>query len=361
MDIELQKIKIRELVEDYTDNEENGVFGFNSLLNIRPSFQREFIYKDAQRNAVIETVLKNFPLNVMYWSVKNKNNYEIIDGQQRTVAICKYIQGDFSVNKKYFHNLENDEKSKILNYELDIYFCSGTDNEKLNWFKTINIAGEKLADQELRNAVYSGPWITDAKRYFSKRGCVAFQIGNNYLKGNTLRQDFLETVLKWVCGDFNIEEFMASHQHDREAKGLWEYFQRVINWTKENFKNYRKEMKGLPWGEFYNKYKDKELNPEDTRKEISILMEDEDVTNKKGIYAYILNREEKHLNIRTFTLNQKREAYERQNGICHNCRKKFSIKEMEADHVTPWSLGGKTVSSNCQMLCKECNRIKTNK
>ncbi|WP_286476442.1 MULTISPECIES: DUF262 domain-containing protein [Empedobacter] len=168
MKIELKEITIRELTQNYQDNEENGVVGFGGKLDIRPPYQREFVYKDKQREAVIDTVTKDFPLNVMYWAVREDGNYEVIDGQQRTISICQYVNGDFAHFFRYFHNLQKDEQEQILNYKLMVYFCSGTDSEKLKWFQTINIAGEKLTDQELRNAVYSGSWVSDAKRYFSK-------------------------------------------------------------------------------------------------------------------------------------------------------------------------------------------------
>ena len=185
MNIELKEITVGELTNGYEDNEENGVIGYNGKLDIRPPYQREFIYKDKQRDAVINTITKKFPLNVMYWAVREDRSYEVIDGQQRTISVCQYINGDFAYMFKYFHNLQKDEKEKILNYKLMVYICSGTDSEKLEWFKTINIAGEKLTDQELRNAVYSGSWVTDAKRYFSKNSCAAYGIGSDYLKGFT--------------------------------------------------------------------------------------------------------------------------------------------------------------------------------
>jgi len=196
MKIELKEITVKELTIGYQDNDEAGVVGYGGKLDIRPPYQREFIYKDKQRDAVIDTVTKNFPLNVMYWAVRDDGNYEVIDGQQRTISLCQYIQGDFAFKNRYFHNLQKDEQEQILNYKLMIYFCSGTDSEKLEWFKTINIAGEKLTDQELRNAVYAGSWVSDAKRYFSKRGCPAYNIAGDYLDGTAIRQDYLETVIK---------------------------------------------------------------------------------------------------------------------------------------------------------------------
>lgn len=360
MKIELKEITVKELTIGYQDNDEAGVVGYGGKLDIRPPYQREFIYKDKQRDAVIDTVTKNFPLNVMYWAVRDDGNYEVIDGQQRTISLCQYVQGDFAFKNCYFHNLQKDEQEQILNYKLMIYFCSGTDSEKLEWFKTINIAGEKLTDQELRNAVYAGSWVSDAKRYFSKRGCPAYNIAGDYLDGTAIRQDYLETVIKWISND-NIEKYMAEHQHEPNANDLWLYFQSVINWVKAVFPYYRREMKGIEWGFLYNEYKDKKFDPKKLETEINKLMQDDDVTNKKGIYWYVLTRKEKYLNIRAFTDNQKREAYERQKGICPICKKHFDISEMGADHITPWHEGGKTIAENCQMLCKDDNRRKSGK
>ena len=360
MNIELKEIKVRELVNGYQDNEENGVTGYGGKLDIRPPYQREFIYKDKQRDAVIDTITKDFPLNVMYWAVREDGNYEIIDGQQRTISVCQYIEGDFAFKDRYFHNLQKDEQNQILDYKLMVYLCSGTDSERLEWFKTINIAGEKLTDQELRNAVYFGSWVSDAKRYFSKNGCPAYNIGSDYLSGTPIRQDYLETVTQWISNE-SIEAYMAKHQHEPNANELWLYFQSVISWVKAVFPKYRKEMKGIQWGFLYNEFKNKNFDSVKFEKEIAELMQDEDVTNKKGIYPYVLTRKEKHLNIRAFTENQKREAYERQKGVCTKCGKQYELNEMEADHITPWHEGGKTTAQNCQMLCKEDNRIKSGK
>ncbi|MDJ0709565.1 MAG: DUF262 domain-containing protein [Woeseiaceae bacterium] len=360
MKIEFKEITVRELTDAYEDRDEDGVIGYGGKLDIRPPYQREFIYKDKQRDAVIDTVKKDFPLNVMYWAVRDDGDFEIIDGQQRTISICQYVEGDFAFDGRYFHNLQDDEQSQILDYTLTVYFCSGKDSEKLEWFKTINIAGEKLTDQELRNAVYSGSWVTDAKRYFSKSGCPAYGLGGDYLKGTAIRQDYLETTIKWVSDD-EIEAFMAKHQHKPNANSLWLYFQSVIAWVQATFPTYRNEMKGINWGFLYNEFKDEELDHEKLEAEVARLMEDEDVTNKKGIYTYVLNGKEKHLNIRAFTKNMKREAYERQKGICVDCGEHFEFDEMEGDHITPWHLGGKTDAKNCQMLCKEDNRRKSGK
>lgn len=360
MKIKLKEITIRELADGYKDNAEGGVKGFGGKLDIRPPYQREFIYKDKQRDAVIKTVTKDFPLNVMYWAVREDGDFEIIDGQQRTISICQYVKGDFSIDGLAFHSLQEDKAEQILKYPLTVYLCSGTASEKLEWFKTINIAGVKLSDQELRNAVYSGSWVTDAKRYFSKRGCVAFQIGHDYLNSDLIRQEYLETVIDWIKSkDETIEEYMTDHHHDINAEPLWDYFEKVINWVKMVFKNYRNEMKGVPFGILYNEFKDEKLDAKKLEKKIAKLIENEEVTNKKGIYTYVLNGKEKYLNIRAFTGKQKREAYERQKGVCPVCKKKYKIEEMEADHITPWRDNGKTISENCQMLCKEDNRRKS--
>ena len=360
MKIELKEITVGELTNGYQDNNENGVVGFGGQLDIRPPYQREFIYKDKQRDAVINTIKKGFPLNVMYWAVRDDENYEVIDGQQRTISLSQYVNGDFAYDNLYFHNLQDDLKQQVLDYKLMVYLCSGTDSERLDWFRTINIAGEKLTDQELRNAVYSGTWVSYAKRYFSKNGCAAYNIGADYLNGAAIRQEYLETAIKWISND-DIEGYMAKHQHDPNANELWLYFQSVISWVKVLFPNKRKEMKGVQWGFLYNEFKDKQFDSTQLEAEVSKLMQDEDVTNKKGIYEYVLNRKEKHLNIRAFSDNQKRESYERQKGICPVCKNQFKLEEMEADHITPWHEGGKTSTENCQMLCKEDNRRKSGK
>ena len=293
----------------------------------------------------------------MYWAVREEGGYEVIDGQQRTISICQYVEGDFAFKGRYFHNLQSDEKELILDYPLMVYLCRGTDSEKLEWFKTINIAGEKLTDQELRNAVYAGPWVTDAKRYFSKNGCPAYGLGSGYMSGAPIRQDYLETVIKWI-NNGEIEAYMAKQQHKPNANELWLYFQQVIAWVKATFPKKRGEMKTVVWGDLYYSFKDSELDSAKLEEQVASLMADEDITRKKGIYIYVLDGQEKHLNIRAFSPNQKREAYERQEGICPVCEKHFEFDEMEADHITPWRDGGKTSADNCQMLCRDDNRRK---
>ncbi len=356
MIIELKEITVRELTKGYQDNEEDGVIGYDGKLDIRPPFQREFIYDLKERNAVLNTLQKGFPLNVMYWAVREDGNFEVIDGQQRTISICQYVNGDFSIDGLAIHNLPKDKQEQILNYTVMVYFCSGTDSEKLDWFETINIAGKVLTNQELKNAVFSGSWVSDAKRYFSKNNRP--KIGDNYLSGSANRQEYLETAINWISNGA-IKDYMSKNQHEPEATELWLYFQSVISWVKAIFPTYRREMKGIEWGFLYNKFHNQKFDSKKLEEEVSILMEDEDVGNKKGIYTYVLTRKEKYLNIRSFSPNQKREAYERQKGICVVCKKVFQIDGMEADHITPWHLEGKTSADNCQMLCKEDNRRKS--
>ncbi len=262
--------------------------------------------------------------------------------------------------------IKNIEKEQILNYELQVYFCKGTASEKLEWFKTINIAGEKLTAQEIRNAVYAGSWTAAAKKIFSKSTCPAKLLSNDYVNGSPIRQELLETAIGWYAGsdDKLICNYMANHQHDETADELWTYFQNVIHWVKTLFPQYRKEMKGVNWGFLYNSYHDvkrKDLNSKDLEEKVSSLMADEEVSKKSGIYEYVFDGKEKHLNLRTFDKRDKRTAYEKQGGICPMCKKHFELEQMEGDHITPWSKGGKTVLENLQMLCVECNLKKTDR
>nr|WP_314589255.1 DUF262 domain-containing protein [uncultured Neisseria sp.] len=361
MKIELKQITVRDLVKDYQDDAEKGVRAYGGLLDVRPPYQREFVYKDKQRDAVIETVRQGFPLNVMYWAKREDGTFEVIDGQQRTLSLCQYIAGDFAYMMRYFHNLQDDEQQQILDYELMVYVCEGSDSEKLKWFETINIAGEKLTQQELRNAVYHGSWLADAKRYFSKNGCAAYQIGQDYVSGSPIRQELLEKALNWISQG-QIESYMAKHQHDPNALALWQYFQAAITWVEATFPVKRKkEMKGVEWGGLYDQFKDKVLDADKLEAEIKTLMLDDEIGNKKGIYPYVLTRNEKYLNLRTFSDGMKRKMYEKQNGICPHCKEKFELDQMEGDHIIPWSEGGKTNEDNGQMLCTNCNRKKSNK
>lgn len=360
MKIELHEITVREVAEKYVDNAEEGVVGYGGKLNIRPKYQREFVYDEKKRNAVLDTIRKGFPLNVMYWVKNEDGTFEVLDGQQRTISFCQYVHSDFSIDNRAFHNLTNTEKEQILAYKLMVYFCEGNDKEKLDWFRIINIAGEKLTEQELRNAVYTGTWLTSAKSIFSKSNCAAYLLSKDYVNGSPIRQEILETALRWIEKG-EIEKYMSIHQHDPNANELWVYFRNVIEWVPLTFTTYRREMKGIEWGGLYDEFKNQLFDAEKLEQEIQTLMIDDDVTNKKGVYPYVLTRNEKYLNIRAFTPGQKRAAYERQKGICPRCAhgEHYELEEMEADHITPWHLGGKTIAENCQMLCKKHNREKS--
>jgi len=363
MKIDLHKIKIREVITGYKDNAEEGVVAYGGKLDIRPKYQREFVYTGKQRDAVLETVKNGFPLNVMYWVKTDQGNFEVMDGQQRTISVGQYVNGDFSLNDRFFHNLTKEEQNQILDYELMIYFCEGTDKERLDWFRIINIAGEKLTDQELRNAVYTGPWLSDAKLKFSKSNCAAYLLasdGGSLVNGSPIRQEYLETALSWISEE-KIEDYMAKRQHDKNAEELWQYFQDVIAWVHKIFTKYRKEMKGVEWGRLYNKYKDVAHDAQEIEEKTLKLIDDDEVQSLKGIYEYILTGEEKHLNLRQFDDKTKRKVYEKQKGKCVWCKKTFEFEEMEADHITPWHEGGKTTAENCQMLCKDDNRKKSGK
>ncbi len=378
MKIELHEITVGEIAKNYVDNAEEGVVGYGGKLNIRPKYQREFVYDEKKRNAVIDTITKGFPLNVMYWVKNEDGTFEVLDGQQRTISFCQYVAGDFSIDSRAFHNLTEPERKRILEYKVLVYFCEGDEDEKLAWFKIINIAGEKLTDQELRNATYTGPWLTHAKSIFSKTGCAAYLLAKDYVSGSPIRQEILETALDWIGKslslgegkrepDAHIKGYMSEHQHEPNANELWIYFRNVIEWVKLTFIKYRKEMKGIHWGALYDEFHGQTFDTAALEQKILSLMADDDVTNKKGVYPYVLTGREKYLNLRAFTESQKRQAYERQGGICPYCAKEgrakthYEIGEMEGDHIMPWCEGGKTVPDNCQMLCKEHNRIKSNK
>lgn len=358
MNIEERKIKVGEITAGYFNDAEEGVTGYDDRLDIRPKYQREFVYKDAQRDEVIRTVLKGLPLNVIYWCKTGDDTYEVLDGQQRTISLCEYVDGSFSVDDKYFYNLPTDLKNKILDYELFVYVCDGTDSEKLDWFRIINIAGEQLSDQEMRNAVYAGSWTSDAKRYFSKTGCAADTLAGDYLKGSSIRQEYLETAILWAASaeGKTIEAYMAEHQFDASAVQLWSYFRSVVEWVQAIFPKVRKEMKGLPWGLMFNEHGERtDLDPKALEKEIQRLFGDEDVTKKSGIYEYLLTGDERKLSIRAFDRRDALAAYEAQGHRCAICGEGFEFEEMHADHITAWSKGGHTTPENCQMLCRDCN------
>ena len=372
------KVKVKDLIEGYNEDAQTGrVVAWGGKLDVRPKYQREFVYDEDKRDAVIRTIIKNFPLNIMYFVKREDDMYEVLDGQQRIISICRYATnsaisakleapkgGHDAVN---FNNLFDEDRDTFLDYELQVYICEGTEKEKLQWFQIINIAGEVLYDQEIRNAIFHGKWLTDAKSLFSKTNCAAHKRYSKYLKGKCIRQDYLETAIKWradeegIAGDDCISAFMQKHREDDNADELWHYIENVFEWVENTFGSYQDNMKGVAWGLLYNKYRHDNLDPSFVQEEIKCLMEDPDVQKKAGIYEYILSGDEKVLKIRLFDDHVKKTIYAQQEGKCKMCGKSFDYTDMAGDHIVPWSKGGKTVIENCQMLCNDCNMYKSNK
>ena len=373
MKIEPKQIKVRDVFDCYADNGDDGVFAYGGRLAIRPPYQREFVYNNEQAEAVIQTVLKGFPLNVMYWVRVGNDRYEVLDGQQRTLSVMQYLKHQFSITldgKKYYWDaLPDDKYNAIMNYEFMVYICEGEESEKLEWFKVVNIAGEKLTEQEIRNISYTGEWLSDAKLHFSKRNCAAKKMSDKYITGDPNRQELLEKALKGICeyqGIKEITEYMARHKSDADADELWQYFQDVIHWVEKIFPKYFPDMKGLDWCHLYNTYHDRAYNSSVMSAEVKRLHEDDEVQKAKGIYEFLLSRDidpfaGRLLNLRAFEKRDKIAAYSRQNGICPVCGEHFEFDEMEGDHIKPWSKGGETTPDNCQMLCKSKNTKKTDK
>nr|WP_314691524.1 DUF262 domain-containing protein [uncultured Prevotella sp.] len=370
MTIKQIEVTVGDIARGYINNEEQGVRGYGGQLDIRPPYQREFIYNENEQQAVISTVLKGYPLNVMYWVRRSEDAecpYEVMDGQQRTLSLCEYVDGKFAYDFKNFFNQPADIQKLILDYPLTIYLCEGEPSEKLEWFKTINIAGKPLNEQEINNAVYAGPFVTDAKRHFSKSNCGAYRLGKDLVNGTPIRQEFLKKALEWMAEHETREGkpqsvvgYMAEHQHDPNANNLWTYFQNVLNWAITNFdlKKFKKIMKGLNWALYYDKYHSTTLDTADLASRISKLILDSDVQKQMGIIPYVLTGDERHLDLRSFPEDIKLAVWEKQHHICPSCQKEFDYEFMEGDHITPWREGGRTVIENCQMLCRECNRRK---
>lgn len=373
MTIKQIEVTVGEITEGYVNNDELGVRGYGGRLDIRPPYQREFIYNDKEQQAVITTVLSGYPLNVMYWVKRGEDAecpFEVMDGQQRTLSLCEYVAGKFSYDFKNFFNQPADIQRKILDYRLTVYVCEGEPSEKLEWFKTINIAGKSLNEQEINNAVYAGPFVSDAKRHFSKSNCGAYRLGKDLVNGTPIRQDFLKKALEWMADHETrggkrqtAVGYMAEHQHDPNANNLWSYFQSVLNWAITNFdpKKFRKIMKGLDWAMLYDRYGTVTLDTVALGKRISGLMRDSEIQRQSGIIPYVLTGDEHWLDLRAFPDDIKLAVWEEQGHRCALCGKEFDFEFMEGDHITPWRDGGRTVKENCQMLCRECNRRKSAK
>jgi hypothetical protein len=390
----LDTLTIRQLIDRYCDNGDNGVVALGGKLNVRPAFQREFVYSPKDRDMVMKSVYNNLPLNVMYWAKNPDGTFEIIDGQQRTISICQFITNDdgygnpIAINfdgrrTQTFANLSPEKQQEILDdYKLQVYVCDGTEDEKLEWFHTINIAGKVMEEQELLNADYTGTWLTSAKAFFSKKNnnqALNYRYYDNNQKHNLIalnseaanRQALLHLVLGWIIETDKdqypeIKHYMSKHRNDQNADELINYYKSVIDWVHDMFGEiYYNEMRGLPWGLIYNKYRDNIYGHSEIQQTVARLMADDEVQNKKGIFDYVFDNNKKHLNLRQFDSNIKRTVYQKQCGICPYCAntenesKMWGFDEMEGDHIVPWAKGGKTVPENCQMLCKHHNRIKS--
>lgn len=373
MTIKQISVTVGEITRGYVNNDELGVRGYGGKLDIRPPYQREFIYNEKEQQAVITTVLNNYPLNVMYWVKRSSDMecpYEVMDGQQRTLSLCEYVSGKFAYDFKNFFNQPADIQKRILDYELTVYVCEGAASEKLEWFKTINIAGKPLNEQEINNAVFAGSFVTDAKRHFSKKNCGAYRLGKDLVNGTPIRQDFLKKALEWMADHEtrqgkrqSIVGYMAAHQYDPNANNLWTYFQNVINWAITNFdmRRFRKVMKGIDWAWLYDSYHEQTLDVVSLGQRISLLMRDSEIQRPTGIIPYVMTGDERHLDLRGFPEDIKLAVWERQGHLCMCCKKEFDFEFMEGDHIKPWKEGGRTVVENCQMLCRDCNRRKSSK
>lgn len=370
MTIKQIDVTVGDITTGYVNNDEQGVRGYDGRLDIRPPYQREFIYNEREQQAVINTVLKGYPLNVMYWVRRSDDadcQFEVMDGQQRTLSLCEYVAGKFSYDFKAFFNQPADVQKRILDYKLTVYVCEGEPSEKLEWFQTINIIGKPLNAQEIRNAVYAGPFVSDAKRHFSKNNCGAYRLGRDLVTGTAIRQDYLAKALQWMAEHETrqghpqtIVGYMSAHQHDPNANNLWTYFQNVLNWAITNFdlKRFKKIMKGLDWALYYDRFSGTTLDTQTLWQRISTLMRDSEVQRQSGIIPYVLTGDEHHLDLRAFPDDIKLAVWEKQNHLCALCGKEYDLEFMEGDHITPWRDGGRTVIDNCQMLCRNCNRRK---
>ena len=369
----------------FDKNEGKGLFGFSGKLIIQPEYQRNYIYGDGKKDvAVVESLLKGYPLGLIYFVKNSDGMYEVLDGQQRITSFARFVNQSwpFAVERngkpRYFNSLDPDEQKKIVDAPLTIYVCEGDPSEIQEWFETINIAGVPLVKQELRNASYHGPFVSKARAVFSNTGNANMNRWQTYVKGDPKRQAILETALDWVSNG-DIDNYMALHRYDAYINELTNHFETVIDWADSIFDYTGSEICGLEWGRLYQLYHKNAYSKDKVTARVNELLGDEQVTNKKGIFEYILGGEQDKtlLNIRVFDERTKKAVYDRQTkdaiakGISNcpfcaighdaNATRIYKIKEMDADHVTAWSRGGATDASNCQMLCKSHNRAKGNK
>jgi hypothetical protein len=379
-------ITVKDICEGFVFNEleGKGLFGLSGKLTIQPEYQRNFIYSESKKEVpVIESILKGYPLGLIYFNKVNPNRFEVLDGQQRITSFGRFITNKFAMKDEHgmeqnFDSIASDKKEKILQTNLLIYECEGTESEIKEWFKTINIAGVPLNDQELLNAVYSGPFVTLAKVEFSNKQNSNILKWNAYISGIANRQDFLEQALDWVSKG-NIGDYMSRHRTDIDIKELKTYFNTVIDWVSTLFEDVEKEMRGLEWGRLYEAYHHKPYNPKKLSEQVKALYGDAYLKNRRGIFEYLLGGsvDKKLLDIRVFDeatkriayIRQKKEAETKRISNCSHCAighdanktKIWSQTDMDADHVTAWSKGGATLASNCEMLCKSHNRAKGNR
>ena len=379
-------ITIKELCEGFVNNEleGKGLFGLSGKLTIQPEYQRNYIYADGKRDvAVINSILKDYPLGLLYFNKINEANLEVLDGQQRITSFGRYVTNKFAVKdengmEQYFRGIAADKQKKILETKLVIYECEGEETEIKQWFKTINIAGVPLNDQELLNALYSGPFVTLGKEEFSNSQNANTQKWSAYITGSALRQDFLERALEWVSKGA-IDNYMSKHRTDTTITELKNYFNSVIDWVSGVFIDVESEMRGLEWGRLYETYNKTGYNPKTVSEEVKKLYSDSYVKNRKGIFEYILGGmvDTKLLDVRVFDEPTKKSVYAKQKtaaevkgvsncplcAISNNANKTkiWTLADMDADHVAAWSKGGETTIENCEMLCKTHNRAKGNR
>ncbi|MCM1222641.1 MAG: DUF262 domain-containing protein [Lachnospiraceae bacterium] len=374
----------------YNELEGKGLFGLDGRLTIQPEYQRHYIYNDGKRDvAVIQSILNDYPIGLIYFNTAADGRYEVLDGQQRITSIGRFLTAKFAIkdeqgNVQYFSGLPKEKQQKILSTPLTIYVCQGEETEVKEWFKTINIVGVPLNQQELLNAVYSGEFVNAAKRTFSNSQNSNVMKWSSYIRGDVKRQDYLATALAWLteAKGMTVDAYMSQHRHDTDCNELSSYFNSVIDWISATFSMVEKEMCGLEWGRLYEQYHNTPFSVDAITNRVHELHKDEQVRNKRGIFEFVLgeasgNPQYQLLDIRIFETATIKAAYARQTeeavkaetsncpycAIGHdaNARRIWALKDMDADHVTAWSRGGTTTADNCQMLCKHHNRAKGNR